>query len=138
MLSILSLFRRSSNDSQIDSAEIGGVAAIAEALAGRGAEDYTPDIYFGEPRLVDRAFGPTSDLYVLIPTSTAEGERDPSNVEFELPDNPNDENEALNAFMEDIGVDTIDEVEGSSVNSVQTDGVLKPAYTVPVADEGDY
>ena len=111
----------------IEGDEIGGVGALSQVLAARAVEDYTPEIEFGEPRLVDRADGPVRDFYVIIPTFTPEGEPNPANVEFPVPDDPDDVEEELNQFLEELGVDGVEEIESTVVDSVRDSGVLRPA-----------
>lgn len=135
MISLLAIFGIGSGADDGRTNTVGGVDAVGEALAARGMDDYAPDIYFEEPRLVDRADGPITDLYVVIPTETASGSPEPGNLEFELPEDPNDDGEDLNAFLDALGVDGIEGVEGTTVEGEQFNGVLLPAIEMVSATD---
>lgn len=136
MISILSILGwRSSTDSEVSGTELGGSNAVISALESRRFGETTPDIRFGEVRLVDRAPGPITDLHAVFPTSTDEGSSKPANVEFELPEDPEDEEAELNQFLIDLGVGSVSDVEDLEVASVRRDGVLLP--DVEAVEEDD-
>lgn len=137
MISILSILGlvNSNDESPVSGNELGGSGAVASALNSRAYDDVTPAIRFGEPRLVDRGAGPISDLHVVVPTSTETDSSDPANVEFELPEDPENEDAELNQFVAEVGVESVEDVEGVTVDSIRERGVLLPdASSVEFAD----
>lgn len=115
----------SSNETEINNV-LGGADEVFNAILEHtdGSARYV--VQLGEPELVDRGGRFASDFTVRIPTSTATGEPEPPNVEYDLPKGE-DENADLFDLLDLYNIDQISDLadlQGESVIATFEDGTL--------------
>jgi hypothetical protein len=123
------LFRRSNDDDPLDYLDLGGADAVFNAIAERTDSGFEVQIELGEPRLIDRG-ELTEDLYVVIPTYTANGP-DPANLEFDLPDGIEDAAAEFFDLLDAFGIEKVADVfelSGQSVPGERVNGTVVPNF----------
>ena len=122
------LFRRS-NDDNLDYLDLGGAEAVFNAITERTDSGFEVQIELGEPRLIDRG-ELTEDLYVVIPTYTANGP-DPADLEFDLPDGIEDASAEFFELLDAFGIEKVADVfelSGMSVPGERVNGTVVPKF----------
>lgn len=127
MFAILpSLFGRSNATEKI----VGGSDAVFEAILERSTDGKRYVVTFGEPQLVDRGGDYSQDYMAQIPTSTAPGDPEPPNIEYNLPDPDETLEESSDELFNlldvyDIGaLSDLGDLEGETVIATFEQGTL--------------
>jgi len=122
---IRSLFGRIANTND---EVVGKSEEVFQAILENAEGEQRYLVEFGEPELIDRGGDFSNDYATRIPTSTQDGDPEPPNIEYELPDSDmEEEDSALFKLLELYDIETVSalgELEGKSVWGTFEDGTL--------------
>lgn len=111
--------------------ELGNAGDVFEAIAERSDFGYGHVGVLGEPDLVDRGGNYTTDLHVVVPLFTEDGEPSPANLEYDLPDGLEDAEAHFYEILEIFGIydlSRLGEIEGKNIPLGFEDGTLVPLW----------
>lgn len=111
---------------------LGDAGAVLEAIWENTELEYKYVGTLGEPDIIDRGGQHTTDLYVVVPLTTEhEDHPDPSNLEYPLPEGPDDKLTGFYGLLTRFDIQDIEllgELEGEEVPLHLVDGSLVPVW----------
>lgn len=114
---------------------VGGADEVFSAILENANGEKRFVTQFGEPKLVDRGGQYSTDYMVQIPTTTRQGEPEPPNIEYDLPDaEMGDNTHELFELLDYYDIDEVSDLgslEGEQIMAAFQDGVLSFQFDAP-------
>lgn len=114
-----------------DDETFGNADAVFEAISERSDFGFKYVGVFGEPDIVDRGGRYTTDLHVVVPLFSEDGDPSPANLEYDLPDGLDDAEAQFFDVLEIFGIDdltNLGDIEGKNIPLDFSDGTLVPLW----------